>query len=101
MLGFKLNGANLHKDIAKQRKQNVISQQEVRANKFLESPSINASVRQILSKAKSSEITSFDHLRVITFRAANIIFNDAQHPGVVQYMTVQEYTLQNAAHDVF
>ena len=89
-------GKSLHKDIAKQRrKQNVISQQQVRAahnpNEFLESPSINASVRQILSKAESSEITSFDHLTVITFLAANIIFTNAQRPGVVQYMTVQEF----------
>jgi len=89
-------GKSLHKDIAKQRrKQNVISQQQVRAahnpNEFLESPSINASVRQILSKAESSEITSFEHLTVITFLAANIIFNNAQRPGVAQYMTVQEF----------
>ena len=86
-------GKSLHKDIAKQRrKQNIISQQQVRAaHNQLKSPSINTSVRQILSKAESSEITSFDHLTMITFLAANIKFTNAQRPSVVQYMTVQEF----------
>ena len=89
-------GKSLHKDIAKQRrKQDIISQQQVRVahnpNDFLESPAIIASVRQIISKAESSDITSFDHLTVITFLAAHVIFSNAQRPGVVQYMTVQEF----------
>ena len=89
-------GKSLHKDIAKlRRKQNIISQQQVRVahnpNEFLESPTINVSVREILAKAESSEITSFEHLTVITFLAANVIFSNAQRPGVVQYMTVEEF----------
>lgn len=89
-------GKSLHKEISIQRKkQDMISQQQVRVahspNEFLQSPAIKTSVMQIISKAESSEITSFDHLTVITYLAANIIFPNAQRPGVVQYMTMQEF----------
>ena len=89
-------GKSLHKDISKQRrKQQTISQQQVKAahnpNEFLENPAIEASVQQIITKAESSEISSFDHLTVIAFLAANIIFSNAQRPGVVQYMTLEEF----------
>ena len=89
-------GKSLHKEIAKQRrKQLTISEQQVKVahnpSEFLESQAINASVKQFITKAESSEISSFEHLTIITFLAANIIFSNAQHPGVVQYMTLQEF----------
>ena len=89
-------GKSLHKEIAKQRrKQLTISEQQVKVahnpSEFLESQAINASVKQFITKAESSENSSFEHLTIIMFLAANIIFSNAQRPGVVQYMTLQEF----------
>jgi len=89
-------GKSLHKEISKQRqRQDVISQQQVRVahnpNEFLQNPAIKTSVMKIISKAEYMDITSFEHLTVIAFLAAHIIFSNAQRPGVVQFMTVQEF----------
>jgi len=59
-------------------------------NEFLQSPTIKSTVVQIISKAELIDIASFVQLTVITFLAANVIFFNAQHPGVIQFMTVQE-----------
>ena len=73
----------------------MVSQQQVRVahnpNEFLQNPAIKTSVMKIISKAELMNITSFEHLTVIAFLAAHIIFSNAQHPGVVQFMTVQEF----------
>ena len=68
-------------------------------NPFLESPAIIDSVNQAISRAKLSDITSFDHLLIITYLAANIIFSNAQRPGVVQYMMVQEFETRSDIGD--
>ena len=48
-------------------------------------------VNNILQKAQSSNINSNEHLTVLAYLAAILMFKNSQRPGVVENMTMDEY----------
>lgn len=84
---------SLSKDITKQRMRHFITsekavQQADDPMKFCNSQCIQQKVADILD---SSTISNADYDIVISFLAANLIFLNAQRPGVVQNMTIAEF----------
>jgi len=88
-------GHSLSKDITKQRmKHSMVSERQVKEAddpiKFCNSDSLKKAVNDILNSG-SSRILSEDHTLVISFLAANLIYPNAQRPGVVKNMKIAEF----------
>lgn len=84
---------SLSKDITKQRmKHSLTSEKQVQKADnpmaFCSSPILQQRVMDILS---SSAVTCADYNIVISFLAANLIYPNAQRPGVVKNMTTDEF----------
>ena len=58
---------------------------------FLESKEVLVAVEKAFEIAKDAMINSQEYLLIITYIAASMIFPNAQRPGVVQHMMINEY----------
>ena len=85
---------SLSKDITKQRMKHFITSEKAveKADdpmKFCNSQRLQQKVADILA---TPTFSNADHDIVLSFLAANVIFPNAQRPGVVQNMTIAEFT---------
>lgn len=60
-------------------------------NDFVDDPVIKSTVKEALKKAKRSMLEKSDHMLIISYLAAAIIYSNAQRPGIVQNMMISEY----------
>ena len=60
-------------------------------NDFINDPVIKSTVQAALKKAKKSMLEKRDHMLIISYLAAAIIYSNAQRPGIVQNMMISEY----------
>ena len=86
---------SMSKDIKKQKMQQALkSEQEIMGIEnpleFWENPKITGKVAGIV---KNTEVPGVnDYTLVLSYMAANIIYPNAHRPGVVENMTIEEYT---------
>ena len=85
---------SLSKDITKQRMKHFITSEKAveKADdpmKFCNSQRLQQKVADILA---TPTFSNADHDIVLSFLAANVIFPNAQRPGMVQNMTITEFT---------
>ena len=60
---------------------------------FWNNDKVKGDVDTILDKAECNiNITSTEHSTVLAYLAANLMYKNSQRPGVVENMTVNEYT---------
>ena len=86
----------LRKDVKKQQMTNALrGEQEVdqatNPEDFWASNEVKGDVNNILQKAQRCTITSNEHITVLAYLAAILIFKNSQRPGVVENMTIDEY----------
>ena len=58
---------------------------------FLESPQVRLEVKKALEAAITSVCTPQQHRLLLSFMSASIVYPNAQRPGVIQYMTINEF----------
>lgn len=84
---------SLSKDITKQRmKHAIVSEKEVkRANDPMEFCNSDVLQQKVSSILASSTINCADYNTIISYLAANLIYSNAQRPGIVKNMTKDEF----------
>ena len=58
---------------------------------FTENDDVINAVHSAIRIAQTTTLTPHDHKLVIAYLAANLIYDNGQRPGVVQYMEIDEY----------
>ncbi|XP_065919567.1 uncharacterized protein [Dysidea avara] len=58
---------------------------------FIESDEVVNAVNNAIRRAQTTTLSSHDHKLVIGYLAANLIYDNGQRPGVIQYMEINEY----------
>ena len=86
----------LRKDVRKQQMTNALCGEEevdhaTNPEDFWANNEVKGDVNNILQKAQSSNINSNEHLTVLAYLAAILMFKNSQRPGVVENMTMDEY----------
>jgi len=67
---------------------------------FLQNTQLQQEVCEAMTKAKNGiKISPFDHKLILGYLAAHILYTNAQRPGVVQYMTINEYEEQKSVQN--
>lgn len=87
---------SLSKDIAMQRAKHAMkSEIDVQVADdpldFTQNSHVIAQVNEMLELGTTTSITTREYNMILAYLAASIIFENAQRPGVVQQMTVQEF----------
>jgi len=65
-------------------------------NDFVEDPFIKKAVDAALKKARRCMLERSDHMLIISYLAALIIYSDVRRSGIVQNMTISEYSMLKA-----
>jgi len=60
-------------------------------DEFLQNRAVIAAVNAAFKKAENNMLTKDGHMLIISYIAAAIVFSNAQRPGVIRNMTIQEF----------
>ena len=58
---------------------------------FWSNTEVKREVYTILKKAETSDLTNNEHLTVLSYLAAILMYKNSQRPGVVENMTISEF----------
>jgi len=58
---------------------------------FLQNKAVIAAVNTAFMHAANKMLTKYDHMLIIAYLAATIVFSNAQRPGVITNMTISEF----------
>ena len=89
-------GKSLSKEIKKQRiQQSLRSEKDIEMAKdpsqFWEHPNVTMEVNSILQDKENTSYTKEEHNLILAYLSAILIYNNAQRPGIVENMTIDEF----------